>query len=214
MNNALESFMYASKTDENTRYRVDIHQDFDALDPTEFLEEPLTVLASGYGSVSEVGFDGFALSKALERMNGDRSPYGGSQGLSSSWTKRESEHLENLVDAVNRYATLAGLSERVYLFNHTGYSQSDWATVMVEAHSEEAARSTFDAWSGWAKGDVYGVELVIEKYDADADDWYDAHEPESLWGIDGFGLDYEEAATYFLNGYVPTEYTQDMEGTK
>lgn len=207
----LESFTYASKTDETTRYRVDIHHDFDALDPTEYLEEPVTVLAAGYYSTHDVGFDSFALSEALERMNGDRSPYGGSQGLSSSWTKREIEHQENLVYAVNRYAALAGLSERVYMFEHVGYSQSDWATVMVEAYSEEGARSTFNAWSGWAKGDVYGAELVIEKYDADAAGWYDEHEPEAIWGIGGFESDYDKVADYFLNEYVPTEYTQDME---
>lgn len=206
MFNSLETVYYAHDED-NKRFKLDVFYDEEATDPSTevYFICPLNVARAGYSSTGAVGWSDFTLQEAIERMNGDRSPYGEGQGLSSSWTKRESEHLENLVDAVNRYAAFYGIEERLYMFHHTGHSQSDWATVLVEATDENEARGHFDLWSDWANGYIYGVLCTEEVYDIDSGFWLPTGEQDSLWGIDGFDYDAEKAAHYYAQNYAPTE---------
>lgn len=215
MNNALETVYYAHD-DANKRFKLEVFYDEEANDPTteDYFDCPLNVALAGYHSTGAVGWHDFDLQDAIERMNGDRSAYGGSQGLSSGWTKNSHDHLDNLVYAVNRYAALCGLEKRLYMFHHTGHVQRDWATVLVEATDENVARGHFDIWSDWANGYVYGVLCTEEVYDIDSGFWLPTgvHDP-ALWGIDGIGWDAEEAAHYYAREYAPTELVRtEIEG--
>lgn len=200
MNDTLTTRYYKS-TEQGYRYRADLFHDHDALDPTgeDFFESKLTVVTAGYNSTADVGFDGFALQEVLERMN---------EGLTSAWKSR-GDHLENLVATVNRCAALTGEEARVYMFKHRGYSQSDWATVLVEADNEDTARRDFEQWSGWARGDVYGVEIQREEYDSDDDEWYEVGLADALWGIDGFELDYDAAIQYAVEYVAPLDLVHE-----
>ena len=206
MNNAIETVYYAHDED-NKRFKIEVFYDEEAYDPTteDYFDCPLNVALAAYDSTGAVGWHDFDLHEAIVRMNGDESAYGGGQGLSSGWTKNEHEHLENLVYAVNRYAALCGLEKRLYMFHHTGHSQRDWATVIVEATDENIARGLFELWSDWANGYVYGVLCTEEVYDIDSDFWLPTGDDDSLWGINGIGSDAEQAAHYYARDYAPLE---------
>lgn len=216
MNNALETVYYAHD-DANKRFKIEVVYDEEAHDPTteDYFECPLNVALAAYDSTGAVGWHDFELREAIERMDGemsyrDHQPH---QGLSSNWTKRDSEHLENLVYAVNRYAAFCGLEKRLYMFHHTGHSQRDWATVLVEATDENVARGHFDIWSDWANGYVYGVVSTVEEFDEEIEVWIETNDTDGLWGIDGIGWDAEEAAHYYAREYAPTELVRtEIEG--
>lgn len=201
MDSTFTARLYNS-TEPGYRFRAELFFDHDAPDPTQedYFESKLTVVEAGYSSTSDIGFEGFALQDALERMN---------EGITSAWKSRSSEHLENLVAAVNRYAALTGEEARVFLFKHRGYSQSDWATVLVEADNEDTARTDFEMWSGWARGDVYGVEIHRERYDSEFDVWYEVDAGDALWGIEGFGLNYYAALQYGVDYVAPLDLVHE-----
>ena len=197
---------YFQSTEPNRRFKVEVYPDHDASDPTtgDYFECPLTVATSGFFYDDNEGdYSAFKLSAVIERMNGDESPYPDAvyPGLHTVPVRQNREHFERLVYAVNRYAALTGMDERVYLFSHKGHSQSDWATVLVEATSEEEARSHFEMWSEWAKGNVYGVTWETQKLDDEYDVWYTI-DTDSVSDIRGFGDDYRAAMEYALKAYA------------
>lgn len=214
MSNAIETAYFPS-IEKNRRFRVEVSQDHDAADPRteDYFLSSLTVATSGYGI--EDDYSAFKLAGVIERMNGDESPYPDAvyPGLHTVPVRLGREHLDNLVYAVNRYAALAGFSERIYLFEHTGHVQRDWATVIVEATSEEEARHHFEMWEEWANGYVYGVTWETQKLDDEYDVWYTI-DTDSVWDIRGFGHDHRAAMEYALKAYAhETLVLSEIEGS-
>jgi hypothetical protein len=95
----------------------------------------------------------------------------------------------------NKVAFCEEFGVKYYSGTSTGYSQGDWADVFIcwtpefgkvtgvsyEDTTEERLKSSFDLFTCWAWGDVYG--FIIER--EDTEDIID-----SCWGF--FGRDYEE----------------------
>ena len=190
MEQALGTAFYASDTDVNTRYKVQVWHDYDAPNPLNDFDglDPLAVVAAGYSSIND-DLDSFTLEAIIAEVF-DRQGY---------------RDIERSVTIVNRLAQLADMPERIYVFNHRGYSQSDWGTVIVEsAEGEDYANNTFDIWSTWAKGDVYGVTVDTEERD-ECGHWHET-DTDSLWGI--YADDVEVARDYFLNDYAPHDLDQ------
>lgn len=93
----------------------------------------------------------------------------------------------------------------VYSTTSRGYSQGDWANVLVVATPEAAAEfgckeitdkdleSTADLYGYWAWGDVYGyvIEKPIFDEDGEIEDWEDACDHNSCWGY--YGDDHAES---------------------
>lgn len=98
------------------------------------------------------------------------------------------------------------IESQTALYNHVGYSQSDWSTlfVCVPDTGDGTATGWAENWSQWARGDVYGViaEERIECNSSECHGVEDNHytELESLWGI--YADSVEEAATYFATDHL------------
>ena len=92
-----------------------------------------------------------------------------------------------------------------YRTTSRGYSQGDWAEVLVVATPEAVAEfgctevtesdleSTADLYSAWAWGDVFGyvIENPIFDEDGEIEDWEDACDHNSCWGF--YGSDHAES---------------------
>lgn len=92
------------------------------------------------------------------------------------------------------------------LYNHSGYSQSDWSTlfVCVPNANDGTAVGWAENWSQWARGDVYGVitekRIPCNSPECHGDENNHYTELGSLWGI--YADSAEDAATYFANYYL------------
>lgn len=92
------------------------------------------------------------------------------------------------------------------LYNHVGYSPSEWCTlfVCVPDTGDGTATGWAEEWSQWVRGDVYGViaEKYIECNSAECHGDEDSHyeESESLWGI--YADSAEDAARYMATYYL------------
>lgn len=189
MEQALDTTYYANNTDADTRYKVQVWHDYDAPYPLGDFDgmEPLAVIAAVW--LDHEDLDGFTLASIIGEVL-DRQGY---------------RDIERAATIINRLARLAGKPERIYVFNHRGYVQSDWATVIVEStEGEDYASNTFDIWSMWAKGDVYGVTVDTEEQ-GECGYWHET-DTDSLWGI--YADDVEDAREYFLNNYAPHDLDQ------
>lgn len=75
--------------------------------------------------------------------------------------RREEAGLEPLSNAVPAYV---GLS------SHTGYSQSDWANMLIAGPTKAAAESFANTYELWLQGDCW--QLEIERFCHVTQDWY------------------------------------------
>lgn len=98
------------------------------------------------------------------------------------------------------------IESQTALYNHRGYTQSEWATLFVCVPDTGYGTATgwAEEWSQWARGDVFGV--IVEKRipcnspECHGDEYSHYEELESLWGI--YADSAEDAATYFASYYL------------
>lgn len=144
---------------------------------------PCAVMFGGYDSADDwrKNRHEFELEPVITRMLGEDGD-GLNPGLKFG-SRSRFDRLNHLVRSVNRYAALTGSKKRLFIYLHTGYSQSDWAYVIVEAKHIDIAGSSFDIWSRWAKGDVYMARVMLEKFDTEFDEWYPISDVDILGDI-------------------------------
>lgn len=177
---------------DHPKYRFQVVQDVGASSPIEGVEPAITAhcVASGYGSITKSDDD---LTRAYLRFT---------------------EYLDeyHAFDVFQRYLKIFHgwtddqINERVELYEHRGYMQSDWATVLFIVHDEGYGdvQGWAEEWDQWARGDVYGViaekriECESSECHGDEDNHYE--EVDSLCGI--YANDAEEAATYFATDHL------------
>lgn len=71
----------------------------------------------------------------------------------------------------------AYISKRLY----QGYSQGDWADLVISGPTAEIAQSAYDRFVTWARGDVYGI--LIERKCPVTGDWFTVEDEFPLFGI-------------------------------
>lgn len=64
---------------------------------------------------------------------------------------------------------------------YQGYSQGDWADLVISGPTAEVAQGAYDTFAAWARGDVYGI--FIEHKCPVTGDWFTMEDELPLFGI-------------------------------
>lgn len=76
----------------------------------------------------------------------------------------------------------ADLPGYIGLRDYKGYSQGDWATMVISGPTEDQAESYYKTYAAWARGDVYGITL--ERKCPVTGGWFTLPDEDlTLWGI-------------------------------
>ncbi len=194
----LETRYYASESDPNVRYKVDIYHDTDVDSPVEeWSDIRLGVLKSCYGSTYKY----------------DRNTFEGAGTYDLIAERFGHLLIDELAELLNRFMRITGQPYRYYGQTTHGYSQSDWVDVLVETDNPDIVDrlpSYVDELSIWARGDVFGVTVTEQVNDDKYRDWQEptAGICASLGGI--YADSYDEVVTYFMDGYAPVEIAGDI----
>jgi len=71
----------------------------------------------------------------------------------------------------------AYISKRLY----QGYSQGDWADLVISGPSAEIAQGAYERFAAWTRGDVYGI--IVERKCPVTGDWFTVEDELPLFGI-------------------------------
>lgn len=107
--------------------------------------------------------------------------------------------------AIHLYMVWLGDDRNFEIRKWHGYSESDWATVLVLWDPEKGGDNVYEAWAAWRRGDVYTVVEQIRKVYVSTDDpedvyedWFDGDSLSGCFLEDGYTPE-DVAREYFLN---------------
>lgn len=102
--------------------------------------------------------------------------------------------------AIHLYMVYLGDTRSFEVHEWRGYSQSDWATVLVLWDKEDGS-NVYEPWASWRRGDVYTVTEEVRKVYVSPDDADDIYED---W-FEGDNL----SGCYLEPGYSPEDVARE-----
>lgn len=149
-----------------------VESDFDTFDYPVQDGVSIDVYRAGYMSATESDSHAAELFRAVYDRN---AVYGG------QWS-RDYNAAEKCVEVTNRLLKMSGDSTRVYPKSTRGYSQGDWADILVVLDepedwrdADEAAENIAREWEQWSRGDVW----IVTELERDAATHFDNCTPDS-----------------------------------
>jgi hypothetical protein len=167
---------YSEVIEERDGYRVRLELDDSAERPYDDGAVPILQIDGGYYS----GDTAEPFNKQAAGFESAYSRLGECATSSSHHREVFARYLRIFHGAVSVQEWNVGVSRE---YGYIGFDTAAWRASMGITDTERlAAENYLQEVAAWASGDVYGY--IVEKYDADADDWYEITDGAS-WGFYG-----------------------------